>query len=201
MNNDTYSCFAELKKSESEESFNITCEIENRSNVYAIMAPHGGRYESGTTEISLAIARDDLSIYIFNANKPRGNRTLHITSTNFDEPQCETMLRNVESVLAIHGAKDPATEPKERIWVGGNLREIFKNHLTTTLKPLGFLIEINPNFLGNEPKNICNRGISRQGMQLELTKSLRDRLLMDKKLLDQFSDSVRTAMMRTYPTA
>ncbi|MBQ0955607.1 poly-gamma-glutamate hydrolase family protein [Serratia symbiotica] len=201
MNNDTYTCFTELKKNETEGSFNITCEIENRSNVYAIIAPHGGKLETGTTEISLAISREDLSLYIFNANKPNHNRTLHITSANFDEPQCEKMLVNVETVLAIHGARDPKVEPKERVWVGGNLRETFEIHLNETLKTLGLLIEINSNFLGKEPNNICNRGISQQGMQLELTKSLRDRLKMDKELLEQFSDAVRTAMMLTYPTA
>ncbi|MGR6771643.1 poly-gamma-glutamate hydrolase family protein [Pectobacterium brasiliense] len=201
MNSDTYSCFAELKKSEGEESFNVSYEIENRSNVYAIMAPHGGKIEPGTTEISLAIAREDLSIYIFSANKSKDNGTLHITSSRFDEPQCEKMLGEIETVLAIHGAKDPKTGPKERVWVGGSLREIFETHLKETLKTLEILIEINSDFLGKEPSNICNRGISQQGMQLELTKSLRDRLKMDKDFLDQFSDSVRTAMMLTYPKA
>ncbi|AIA71733.1 MULTISPECIES: poly-gamma-glutamate hydrolase family protein [Enterobacterales] len=201
MNNDTYSCFTELKENEAEGSFNISSKIENRSNVYAIVAPHGGKLETGTTEISLAISREDLSLYLFNANKRNNNRTLHITSANFDEPQCEKILGNVATVLAIHGARDPETEPKERVWVGGNLRETFENNLQETLRPLGLLIEINSNFLGKEPNNICNRGISQQGMQLELTKSLRDRLTMDKEFLEQFSDAVRTAMMLTYPTA
>ncbi|MBH3274081.1 poly-gamma-glutamate hydrolase family protein [Serratia marcescens] len=201
MNNDTYSSFAELKENEAEGSFNISSEIANRSSVYAIVAPHGGKLETGTTEISLAISREDLSLYIFNANKRNNNRTLHITSANFDEPQCEKILSNVATVLAIHGARDPKTEPKERVWVGGNLRETFEIHLKETLRPLGLLIEINSNFLGKEPNNICNRGISQQGMQLELTKSLRDRLKMDKEFLEQFSNAVRTAMMLTYPSA
>ncbi|MFM1007633.1 poly-gamma-glutamate hydrolase family protein [Yersinia enterocolitica] len=148
MNNDTYSCFTELKENEAEGSFNISSKIENRSNVYAIVAPHGGKLETGTTEISLAISREDLSLYLFNANKRNNNRTLHITSANFDEPQCEKILGNVATVLAIHGARDPETEPKERVWVGGNLRETFENNLQETLRPLGLLIEINSNFLG-----------------------------------------------------
>lgn len=200
MNKDIYSCFTDLKKNEPEGSFNISCEIENRSTVYAVMAPHGGKLETGTTNISLAISRKDLSLYTFNANKPNNNRTLHITSANFDEPQCEKILGSVETVLAIHGARDPETEPKERVWVGGNLRETFEVNLKETLKPLELLVEINSKFLGKEPNNICNRGISQQGMQLELTKSLRERLKTDKEFLEQFSDAVRTAMMLTYPT-
>ncbi|MCL6742314.1 poly-gamma-glutamate hydrolase family protein [Kosakonia sp. R1.Fl] len=86
MNNDKYSRFSDLKEYETEESFNINCKIESRSNVYAIMAPHGGKLETGTTEITLAISHKDLSFYAFNANKPYNNTILHITSVNFDEP-------------------------------------------------------------------------------------------------------------------
>ncbi|PVB78886.1 replication protein [Salmonella enterica subsp. enterica serovar Legon] len=200
MSNDTYSCFAELEKAEDKKSYNITCDMKNRSSVYAIMAPHGGKIELGTTEVSMAIARDDLSLYIFDANKPNNNKTLHITSSRFDEPHCEVMLKNVETVLGIHGAADPDTDPKERVWVGGNLSDTFETHLKETLQSLGFLVEINPKFTGNSPKNICNRGASRQGMQLELTKSLREKLKDDPDLLSKFSSAVRTAMMLTYPT-
>ncbi|WP_235316605.1 poly-gamma-glutamate hydrolase family protein, partial [Klebsiella quasipneumoniae] len=90
MKNDIYSCFKELNETESDDSYNIICEKEGRSDLYAIMAPHGGKIESGTTEISVAIAREDLSLYIFNANKTNNNRALHITSARFDEPQCES---------------------------------------------------------------------------------------------------------------
>lgn len=199
MNNDKYSCFTELNKNESEGSFDIICETENRSSIYAIVAPHGGKIEAGTKEISLAISRDDLSLYIFEAKKREDNMTLHITSANFDEPKCEGMLKNVETVLTIHGARDPEEEPKERVWVGGSLREILEGHLKEKLKSLGILVEFNSKFSGKDPRNICNRGISRQGMQLELTKSLRDRLKNDKILLEQFSSAVRSAMKLTYP--
>lgn len=200
MRKDTYSCFADLKKAEGEKSFDITCEMENRSSIYAIMAPHGGGIEPGTTEISIAIALDDLSFYIFNAKKLSNNKTLHITSACFDEPKCEAMLKNVETVLGIHGAADPDTGPKELVWVGGNLRKNFEIHLKETLKPLGFLVEFNPNLAGGNPQNICNRGTSKQGMQLELTKSLRNKLKDNPDLLCKFSDAVRRAMKLTYPT-
>lgn len=201
MNKDIYSSFKELKEKEDEGSFHIICETESRSKQYAIMAPHGGNIEPGTTEIVLAIAREDLSFYIFNANKSKNNKDLHITTTRFDEPQSEKMLEEVETVLAIHGASDPKTEPKERIWVGGQLREKFEINLNEKLSQLGFLVEIDSRFSGKEPNNICNRGTSQKGMQLELTRSLRDKLKKDKELLKQFSDAVRTAMMLTYPTS
>ena len=111
------------------------------------------------------------------------------------------MLGKVETVLAIHGARDPEKEPKERVWVGGSLREKFVIHLDATLSPLGILVEIIPEFLGKDPNNICNRGISKEGMQLEITKSLRDTLKIDKKRMEEFSEAVRAAMMLTYPSS
>jgi len=68
------------------------------------------------------------------------------------------------------------------------------------LKTLDLLVEINSKSSGKEPNNICNRGISQQEIQLEITKSLRDRLKKDEGFLRQFSDAVCTAMMLTYPT-
>ncbi|HIB8404935.1 TPA: poly-gamma-glutamate hydrolase family protein [Enterobacter hormaechei] len=200
MSNDTYSCFADFKKAEGEKSFHITCEMENRSRTYAIIAPHGGMIEPGTAEIAKSIAGDDLSFYIFKViSKSKPDIDPHITSTNFDEPKCLELLENTKTILAIHGAKDPKDTPKERVWVGGNLRVAFETHLKEMLQSLGFLVEINPKFTGNSPKNICNRGTSRQGMQLELTKSLRDKIKDDPDLLSKFTDAVRNAMMLTYP--
>ena len=106
----------------------LLIKLKNAVKKYLIMAPHGGKLDAGTTEISLAIFREELFLYIFNAIKRNNNGALHITSANFDEPQCEKILEIVETVLAIHGAKVPNTEPKERVWVGGNLHEKFDFH-------------------------------------------------------------------------
>ncbi|MCS6715238.1 poly-gamma-glutamate hydrolase family protein [Proteus terrae] len=197
MSRDVYSRFTELEKAESGDSFSIKCEYRN--SVYAVMAPHGGKIESGTTEISVAIALNDLSLYLFEGKKANNNRMLHITSSNFDEPQCMELLDKVETVLSIHGARDPDLGIRERVWVGGSLHEEFRRNLEEKLKTLEILVEFNPNFSGKNTDNICNRGISKEGMQLEITKSLRDKLIQDKILLKQFSNSVRMAMMLTYP--
>lgn len=163
MSNDTYSCFADFKKAEGEESFHITCKMKNRSKTYAIIAPHGGMIEPGTAKIAKSIADDDLSLYIFKViSKSKPDIDPHITSTNFDEPKCLELLENTKTVLAIHGAKDPKDNPKERVWVGGNLSDTFETHLKETLQSLGFLVEFNHKFAGEEPRNICNRGTSQE---------------------------------------
>lgn len=197
MSNDTYSCFADLERKENG-NFSIIKSV--KSSVYAIIAPHGGKIEPGTAEIAESIAGDDLSLYIFKAtSKSKPDITLHITSTNFDEPECLDVLKNAETALAIHGAKDPGVDPKERVWVGGNLRNEFQSHLEKELSSLKLLVESNPKFSGGSSKNICNRGTSSKGMQLELTWALRNRLKADAAFLSKFSDAVLTAMKRTYP--
>jgi phage replication-related protein YjqB (UPF0714/DUF867 family) len=47
---------------------------------------------------------------------------------------------------------------------------------------------------GLDPMNICNRGQSRRGVQLELPRSLRDRLAAEPDQLAQFSVAVRAAL-------
>ncbi len=197
MSKDTYSCFAELEQAE---SGNFRIIKSRKHSAYAIIAPHGGKIEPGTAEIAESIAGTDLSLYIFKAtSKSKPDITLHITSTNFDEPECLDLLKYTETALAIHGAKDPETDPKERVWVGGNLHNEFKPHLERELSPLNLFVGINSDFTGTSPKNICNRGTSYQGMQLELSRALRDRLKTDATFLSKFSNAVRTAMKKTYP--
>jgi phage replication-related protein YjqB (UPF0714/DUF867 family) len=54
----------------------------------AIIAPHGGKIEPGTSEIAAAIAGDDYSLYRFQGLRDRPREELHITSAKFDEPTC-----------------------------------------------------------------------------------------------------------------
>jgi phage replication-related protein YjqB (UPF0714/DUF867 family) len=48
---------------------------------------------------------------------------------------------------------------------------------------------------GVEPGNICNRGTSSAGVQLEIPRSLRDRLMADGRLMAAFVESVRQALL------
>lgn len=56
----------------------------------AVIAPHGGGIEPGTSEVADAVAADDFSFYAFEGIKSK-NGDLHITSTRFDEPRCVTL--------------------------------------------------------------------------------------------------------------
>jgi GNAT superfamily N-acetyltransferase len=50
--------------------------------------------------------------------------------------------------------------------------------------------------MGTDPMNICNRGKSRQGVQLEVSRKVRDLLRSDQGQLRVFSDAVRRAIQQ-----
>ena len=59
-----------------------------RGSGIAVIAPHGGRIERGTSEVARAIAGEDLDLYLFEGCLPSLNfETLHLTSRHFDEPR------------------------------------------------------------------------------------------------------------------
>lgn len=87
---DKYNNFAELSAGELPGSYRI--DFRNSHSEVIIAAAHGGSIEPGTSEITLALAGNSRSYYLFEGNKASNNRDLHITSSNFDEPECITLL-------------------------------------------------------------------------------------------------------------
>ncbi len=95
--------------------------------------------------------------------------------------------------LGIHGRAnklDPAT-----VWVGG-LDRASREAIATSLDAAGFRsISQGHTFPGKETTNICNRARSGSGVQLELPKALRDRLVTDQDLLARFATAVRAPIV------
>ncbi len=168
---DHYANFSELNHKETEGvDFRVDLR-EGRSGI-AIVAPHGGKIERGTSQIANAIAGANHSYYSFEGIKPtlRANRILHITSNNFDEPRAQSLVTNAQTVMTIHGAKGM----QSAVYAGGldmPLRQLVLDRLNTA----GFVAEDDPSpsRQGRGANNICNRGLSGQGLQLELTLGLR----------------------------
>jgi phage replication-related protein YjqB (UPF0714/DUF867 family) len=100
---DKYPNFESLRRAESAEDFRIDC--RHRRSTVAIVAPHGGKIEPGTSTIAAAIAADDYCLYRFEGRKRRNNCDLHITSTQFDEPECLALISGCDQVVAIHGCQ------------------------------------------------------------------------------------------------
>jgi phage replication-related protein YjqB (UPF0714/DUF867 family) len=135
-----------------------------------VIGLHAGRIEPGISEIVLAIAGDDLSYYLFEGIKAQSNKNLHITSTHFDEPGCLALMQIIENVIAIHGERS-----NDKVVYLGGLNEQLKGHLMTALREHDFVAKehAKPLLQGTSPKNICNRGKSGAGVQLELSNGLR----------------------------
>ena len=113
---DTYPNFATLAQHE-RAGIDYAVLVRREEPAFAIVAPHGGGIEPGTSEIADAIAVQKWSFYSFEGLKPSGNRVLHITSTRFDEPLCLVLLGDTNRVVTIHG--EESDDDGEGVFVGG----------------------------------------------------------------------------------
>ncbi|MDX1519593.1 MAG: poly-gamma-glutamate hydrolase family protein, partial [Gammaproteobacteria bacterium] len=105
-----------------------------------------------------------------------GAHHLHITSDNFDEPRALSLVAGVETVISIHGARGQ----KNVVYFGGLDRDLGAG-LMAELNATGFLAQPDPSPTrqGRGKSNICNRGRTGRGVQLELPQGFR-KLLFDK---------------------
>jgi|SRR5215813_2174246 len=155
--------------------------LRRATDSIAILAIHGGGIEPGTSEIADAIAEEDLSagttfsFYTFEGIRSKNNSDLHITSTHFDEPQAESLIGDSKVVITIHG--EHSEEDGEGIFLGG-LDVRLGRRIGQALKTAGFQVgkHKNPNLQGIEPENICNRGQTNAGVQLEISRTIRQQM-------------------------
>ena len=167
---DMYRNFAELSGAEREDlDFRISAVKREGSNI-VIVAPHGGKIEPGTSEVAKELANNDLSLAIFEGIKRKGNKHLHITSTNFDEPRCVELVQESDTIVAIHG--EASKEPS--VFLGGRDDDLGVQ-LKKALERYGYAVKThgNPDLHGLVAENICNRGCHGVGVQLELSSGLR----------------------------
>lgn len=139
----------------------------------AVVAPHGGGIELGTVDIADAIAGRDHSFYAFKAIKKTGNAKLHISSNRYDEPLGVMMSQAADIVVSIHGWRDQ----REMVLVGGRHQEL-KQKIVAGLRHAGFAAEISTlkGYRGSRPENICNRCRGEKGVQLEISRGLREKM-------------------------
>lgn len=167
---DSYMGFRDLAKVQVEGSdYRVHVRSNARSSI-AVIAPHGGSIEQGTSEVARAIAGADFNLYVFEGIRPVGNyAALHLTSHKFDEPRCLELLSSCNHVIAIHGCRGD----KQQALVGG-LDEPLKSSLAQAIAGLGIDTRLQGHqFPAVEPKNICNRGRRGVGVQIEMTMALR----------------------------
>jgi len=188
---DIYETFAELAKNNTlGEDYGIKC--NKRDSQVLIIAPHGGTIEPGTSRIARKIAGAKYSYYLFEGLKKGAFRRLHITSHHFDEDRALKILAKSLFAVGIHGRQDKAD--RDSVWLGGLDRDLV-GFLELELAQANFMPRVHDHpFQAREPDNICNRGMSKRGAQLELPHTLRQTLRKDQNEMARFSNAVKRAI-------
>jgi phage replication-related protein YjqB (UPF0714/DUF867 family) len=190
MKPDRYRSFEELAGHE-REGLDYQIRAHLRESAVAVIAPHGGKIEPGTSEIAEAIAGEVFSFYAFEGLKRGRNQDLHITSTRFDEPECGKLMEGARLVATIHGLNDAGAE---YVCVGGGHQSV-KTGIIEALIEAGFDArdDGDARHAGTLAGNLCNR--RGPGVQLEISRALRERLQEGTSELDEFAGAVRAVLL------
>jgi phage replication-related protein YjqB (UPF0714/DUF867 family) len=166
--------------------------VKQRNSGWLIIAPHGGGIEPGTSELAVAIARFNHSLYTFEGIKKSDNKTLHITSTQFDDPQLLKLLNSSKGTIAIHGSSG-----NEQIAYVGGLQDDIRDKIIAQLSENGVqaTISSNPSLQGRGIDNICNRNSIGKGVQIELTEGLRSAMFVS---LTRAGRKIKTKLFKTF---
>jgi phage replication-related protein YjqB (UPF0714/DUF867 family) len=187
MANDLYRNFNELKNNEQRDK-DYRIYTRDVGSAITIIAPHGGRIEPGTSEIARKIAAERYNCYCFEGVKKENNGSLHITSHRFDEPMAVKMVSASRAVVSVHAC----TGNEKLVYLGG-LDIVLKGMISHELKTRRIIVPPkNRGFQGLSPNNICNRGMNGKGVQLEITRGLRDEF----KSRREIAEAVRTALIK-----
>ena len=165
-----YKGFADLVKHQVRGKDYEIVALSRPASRVAVIAPHGGAIERGTSQIARALAADDYHLYLFEGIRSSNNyAALHLTSHYFDEPGCLAIVGQCPIVVTIHGCKGT----DERVLLGGR-NVALKSYLAAAIRSVGVAAETNGHaFPAMDANNICNRGLTGQGVQLEFSAALR----------------------------
>jgi len=153
--------------------------------LYGIISIHGGEIEPGTSAVARAIAGDMFPLYV-NEQDP------HITSTQFHDEALGELSQKCETLISIHGEKNR----EESFVIVGGLDHTLAEKIEDALFQHGFTERHYPHHLrGLDPHNVCNRGRSGKGVQLEISRKLRDELMNDKEKMERFVEAVKNALL------
>jgi len=158
----------------SDGDYEIQFNISRNTNI-KLFAPHGGCIEPCTGTLVMEIAGESFDYYVFHGMmKKNCFQTLHVSSTQFDEPRCQQMARQALVAVAIHGCE----AEKEFVEIGGANRKLvtsLRNHLIAQGFPTVFATK---NRKGEDERNFINLA-RHKGLQLELSSGFRKSLFPD----------------------
>lgn len=147
-------------------------EVRRTPSRVSHIAVHGGGIEVGSSELANAVASlTGQQYYAMVATKSANNSDLHITSTHFDEPQALDVQASSTRTVSYHGLS--GTSPETHM--GGGDSDLLQR-IGNALEAEGFTVVwgTSEDVNGDDPANITNRNRSGAGVQLEMTRALRD---------------------------
>ena len=187
MGNDRYSNFKELQRDQKLDK-DFTLSMHDAGSRVTIIAPHGGKIEPRTSDLARLIAGDHYNFYCFEGIKDKDNACLHITSHRFDEPGAVRLISKSRVVVAVHACTGTAG----LVHIGG-LNKKLGSMIANELRNRAINVSHDhPRFQGSNPDNICNRGATGIGVQLEVTRDLRD----DPQKIKVIARAVRAALVK-----
>lgn len=197
---DLYQSYAELEAAETEGVDYLRTSRDVAGATWASIAIHGGGIEAGSGEMADQVAGAHMDFYEFDGIKPSGNSDLHITSTLFDEPICVAMVGASKRTLSFHGYAGTVGVAETAI---GGLDTDLRDRIDAALTAAGFtVIAASQEIAGTDPANICNENASGAGVQLELSRALRESFFPGGDLTKSSRDSdERTQAFYDYAAA
>lgn len=202
-----YRNFAELSQNETKDvDYKITS--SNKNSDMTIFTIHGGAIAKGTSELVTALAnKGGFNHYLFEGTKPADNLSLHLTSTQFDEPTALNMIKNSKYTVSFIGIKE---EDAMITYVGGQ-NKLLARLITLHLQSAGFSVQDSPyvptNIAGVLSSNIVNQNkllFDEQklgGVQIAVSKGLRDLLLEDEVSFQSYIANLNKALSNSWPLA
>lgn len=197
---DLYQSYAELEAAETEGVDYLRTSRTTTGATWASIAIHGGGIEAGSGEMADAVAGARMDFYEFDGIKTSGNSDLHITSTLFDEPICVDLVAASIRTLSFHGYAGTTGVAETSI---GGLDTDLRDRVDAALTAAGFtVVAAAQEIAGTDPANICNENASGAGVQLELSRALRESFFPNGDLSKSSRDSTeRTQAFEDYAAA
>ncbi len=203
---DEYSSFDELAADNTRE-LDYRIVTQNTDSPVSIIAIHGGNIEFTTSEVTKSIAGNEFNYYLFEGLKLVDNSKLHISSYFFDEPKALEFVTSSDICISIHGFKE---YKKKMVYVDSNKDPLLSEMISEALLKTGLLeqdkitsfaefIRTAPYDHGYKKSEFSNRTnvfslCKKTGVQIELSRALRDVFKNDAKALDIFTMAVKRAI-------
>ena len=146
--------------------------IRRMESIVCHIAIHGGSIEPGSSEMANACAAFGYqTFYALEGIKSSGNADLHITSTNYDEPNALSIVEASHYCFSFHGAA--GTGGVAESFIGG-LDTVHRDAVIVALTKAGFTASIGSQEInGSDPTNIANKTIISAGVQIEMSNQQR----------------------------